>query len=103
MFAVDVLAGAMLLWMSVVFGLSVLDACQTPPILQPDPGQKGCLFTEVACVDGERNPTGGCCPATYACSGAFPNVGCGTDEGYCCPTQSGYIAGKRRVKQRRAN
>jgi hypothetical protein len=68
-----------------------LYACapSTPSILAP-PEQPGCRRTEVACVDGDLRPTGYCCPETYACSGPFPNVGCGTKIGdMCCPTVGG--------------
>lgn len=77
-------------------------ACQAPAVLTPDSAPSECFRTEHACVDGDLKPTGFCCPETYACGGAFPNVGC--EPGYCCPTQSGNgtIEFRRRVNQRRA-
>ena len=105
MLAVDILAGGMLLWTTSVLGLSVLEACQTPAILNPVPpdpdARPGCLLTEHACVEGEpAHATGFCCLESYACGGGFPNIGC--ESGYCCPTRSGYVEGKKRMKQRPA-
>jgi len=77
-----------------VFGVVIL-ACQTPAILSPPntDDNDSCLLTEHPCYDGSRKT--GCCPLTDACSGPFPNVGCGEELGYCCPTQSGAVGAGR--------
>lgn len=88
----------------VVEAIVVACGSQQPAAVSPAtaPPDHGCHANEVPCVDANVSWTGYCCPQGNACSGPFPNVGCGTKIGdACCPTQGGGVeASRARTRQR---